>query len=102
MIEEQSNQLATVPICEFTAGNPLEMYTQMSELIPSGSCFVSAHLIGATVFIIYAPASKPKPIKKKRIIRDSSTFRILQRFKLINLIDEPVKFYFENLVYCKL
>ena len=35
-------------------------------------------------------------LKKKRIVRDSSTFRILRRFELIKLIDEPVKFYFEK------
>ena len=37
-------------------------------------------------------------LKKKRIIRDSSTFRILQRFKLINLIDEPVNEFYNHKV----
>lgn len=35
-------------------------------------------------------------LKIKRIERDSSTFRILNRFGLISINDKPVTFYFED------
>lgn len=35
-------------------------------------------------------------LKKKRIVRDSATFRILFRFKMVSISNESVKFYFET------
>ncbi len=36
-------------------------------------------------------------LKKERIIRDSSTFRSLQRFGLVEFTNKPVVFYFEKI-----
>ncbi len=35
-------------------------------------------------------------LKKDRLQRDSSTFRILKRFGIVEVIDRPIKFYFEK------
>ena len=39
---------------------------------------------------------KELELKKKRIERDSSTFRILKRFGVIKIINKPITFYFES------
>lgn len=36
-------------------------------------------------------------LRKQRICRDSSTFRILHRFNLVSFTEEPLFFYFEKI-----
>lgn len=40
-------------------------------------------------------------LKKHRLFRDNSTFRILHRFNLVEIINKPIEFYFEKINYEK-